>query len=127
MLKTFSILYRFVLTMMLILFYVLKILVGVAGHSSDAKGDSAIVWFIIITFCTLTAYHLAKDDKLKSILIWASMLLVAIGCAAVCYFIFEMLTDEPVFGLAIPALLFVIVSGILCRELWRANMGVRKN
>ena len=116
MLKVYSVIYRIMLVLAMLILFVAKFLVGAAGHNSDTgESDDIFIAYCIITTIGLTIYANIKTGKLKHILRFVNMLLVFVGVLVAGYMAGTIFYEgESILEMAIPLILVIlfIITGI---------------
>ena len=121
MLKVWSIMYRIVLVVSVVLQFGANLFIsGWEDAIQNKPTDYVIVAFIVITIIALTVYANAQRRTVKQFAKYLAMALVLQGAIAVAFMLIIMLTHGgfiPV--LIIGELLFILLSLAVCRGLWR--------
>lgn len=110
MLKVYSVLFRIVLVLFVILMFAAQMVVGVAGHNQDSGLSEYLpLIYSVLTFATLWIYDEIDEGQTKQILRYVNILLVGTGVGILLYYsIIGFLNDGLIVALFITGLIIWI-------------------
>jgi hypothetical protein len=115
-LKVYSVLYRIVLVLFVVLMFAAQMAVGVAGHNKNWSVTEYLpLIYSAVTFSTLWIY--AKNSN-RQMLRYINIILVSVGTIAALYVVLgSIINDGFIIGLIIPGVLFIFVGSMLIYSL----------